>query len=190
MISNLALVPANLAAAEPFHSARADPLTLIFPFPRTSLFVGRNHGFTLGLEVVLGRGTFAPCPLSSMAVRAKSKSGFIRMRISHTIVHELFIEDIAGRPLVCYFGRSSAVVIQSRIKMCVNFARKATCRRESNCDALEKVPIQNLPVFLGSADFQRDERVDSGLAKTARLFRQVGTLLVRGQSNRVIPSLI
>jgi hypothetical protein len=36
-------------------------------------------------------------------------------------VHELFIEDIAGRSLVCYFGRSSAIVIQSRIELVGDF---------------------------------------------------------------------
>jgi hypothetical protein len=36
-------------------------------------------------------------------------------------VHEMFIEDIAGRSLIRYFGRSTAVVIESRIEIVGEF---------------------------------------------------------------------
>jgi hypothetical protein len=50
-------------------------------------------------------------------------------------VQELFIEDIAGRSLVCYFGRSSAVVIQSRIELVCAFC--FAC-----CESLESVTFE------------------------------------------------
>jgi hypothetical protein len=47
-------------------------------------------------------------------------------------VHELFVDDITGRSVVCYFDRSSAVVIESRIEVLCE-----SCF--SNCESLTSV---------------------------------------------------
>jgi hypothetical protein len=50
-------------------------------------------------------------------------------------VHELFIEDIAGRSVVRYFGRSSAIVTESRTEILCEFCF-------SNCGSLTSITFE------------------------------------------------